>query len=581
MKIEPNSKMWIAIIIVVCVGSLFNYWTTLIIYEHFYVEQTGQQLEEKGKRIAEQYHGGEINQDLKDMVQSLNEISNEEIIIADDPEVLGECIPVEHEDTSPFSEQQIEDLYNGKTAIITGEHTTCKKDIIAVAVPLIDETDNNKFIGAIFVYMPLATVKEAVSEVKLMLIVYILVFLILGIIAGKVITSKVTKPLKQMESVAQKMLKGDFNAKVDVITDDIIGRLGKTFNHLSYSLDETIKLLSKEKKQLSQILDGIRDGVITIDINGELILCNCSTINLLNKIGLSKEQFLALEEIQGYIKKSIEEKEIFIKEIEYKESIFVLNLAPLIEDNRLWATVLVIHDVTEERQREKEAREFLAIVSHELRTPLSYMKGYTEALIDGVAEDSKTKDRYLNTIYKETERMERLVNDLLDLAQLEKETYKIGTDKLLLNKVVQQIVERYKGIYDRKGVLLSYNNKDNTELWINGDEDRIIQILVNLLDNALRYTHENGSVSVKTFTIEDKVVLEITDTGEGIENRYLDKIGTKFFRVDKARSRKNGGIGLGLAIVEQIVERLDGRLKVESEVGKGTTFTIYLPSHKG
>lgn len=581
MKLGISSKLWIVIIIVVIVGSLFNYWTTLVIYEHFYVEQTEEQLEEKGKKIAEWYHGGKIDEDFKEKVKLINDLSNEEIVIADNLEKLGECLPVDRKDEEgPLTSEDLIALYNGDTVTIIGEHTSCEKDIIAVAVPLIDP-NNGQFIGAIFIYMPLATITEAVSEIKFMLLIYILIFLLLGIIGGSIITRRITRPMVQMEAVAHKMVDGDFEAKVDIVSDDEIGRLGKTFNHLSDSLKETIELLSKEKNQLSQILDGIRDGVITIDRNGELILCNCSTINLLDKIGLTKEEFLQLDEIKGYINSVFDNKEIVIVEFEYQDSIFILYFAPLLDDSNTlepWGIVFVIHDVTEERQREKEAREFLAIVSHELRTPLSFMKGFTEALIDGVAQSKETQDRYLNTIYKETERMERLVNDLLDLAQLEKGTYKMELEHISLNDIAQQIVERYRSIYDQKYVKLEYYNLDENKLFIYGDEDRIIQILVNLLENALRYTNPGGKVLVKTYSSNTEVVLEVSDTGEGIEKKYLNMLGKKFFRVDKARSRKNGGIGLGLAIVKQIVERLNGRMEIESTVEVGTTFRIIFPN---
>jgi len=580
MRLRISSKLWIVIIVVVLVGSLFNYWTTLVIYEHFYVEQTERQLEEKGKKIAEWYHGGKIDEEFKEKVKLLNDLSNEEIIIADNPETLGECLPVDRkDDEGPLSNEDVDALYNGETVTIIGEHTSCDKDIIAVAVPLIDP-NNGQFIGAIFIYMPLATITEAVSEIKFMLLIYILVFLILGIIGGKIITKRITRPMVQMETIANKMVDGDFEAKVDIVSDDEIGRLGKTFNHLSDSLKETIELLSKEKNQLSQILDGIRDGVLTIDSNGELILCNCSTINLLGKIGLTKEEFLQLDEIKAYINSVFAKKEIIVVEFEYQEHIFILYFAPLLDDTNTWepwGIVFVIHDVTEERQREKEAREFLAIVSHELRTPLSYMKGFTEAIIDGVAQSKETQDRYLNTIYKETERMERLVNDLLDLAQLEKGTYKMELENISLNDIVQQIVERYRSIYEQKGVKLDYLNIDDNKLWIYADEDRIIQILVNLLENALRYTNSNGKVIVKTYLVNEEIVLEVRDTGEGIEKKYLERLGEKFFRVDRARSRKNGGVGLGLAIIKQIIERLHGRMEIDSTVGVGTTFKIFFP----
>ncbi len=385
-----------------------------------------------------------------------------------------------------------------------------------------------------------------------------------------------TRPLRQMESVAKKMMDGGFDAKVSVYSEDEIGKLGQTLNHLSESLNKMLQLLSKEKNQLSQILDGISDSVLAVYNSEKQVLCNGPAMKLFRKLGLKSQDFTQLPEINQYIEMVRRKKEVVIDEIELKNRKFVLYLGPLIDNTELWGIILVIHDVTAERKRESEAREFLAIVSHELRTPLSYVKGYTEALIDGVADSKEMKERYLKTIHNETQRMERLVSDLLDLTQLERSTYPINLEKIRLDDIVEQVVKRYRPTYESKGVTLQ--NQFQKNLWMYGEEDRIIQILVNLLDNALRHTPEKGLVLVQAYYLNEDIVLEVSDTGEGIDEEHIAKIGQKFFRVDKARNRKNGGTGLGLAIVKQIVERLHGRMEVESTIGEGTTFRIYFPS---
>lgn len=557
------------------VSSLFNYWTAVTVYQHIYVDQIEQQLEEKGRTMAALYKGGPITDDFKKKIELIDNLSMEDIKLADNLTVLGECLPIDHKD--PYLLLLREKLFKGESITIIGEHAQCEKDIIAVATPLMNPY-NNQLVGAIFVYMQLETVYDAVSEIESLLIIYALLFGLLAIIIGKLITNRLTRNLRQMEYVANKMMDGNFDVKLDINSDDEIGRLSKTVNHLSDSLKETIGLLSKEKKQLSQILDGIRDGVITVDKNGELIKCNCSSQNLLNKLGLTKEEFLELPIIQTHFLKVSKQKEIINDEIEIGDYVLSLYFAPLIEEDEFWGIVLVIHEMTLERKRERDIREFLAMVSHELRTPLSYTKGYTEALIDGIAESKEVEEHYLNTIYNESKRMERLVNDLLDLAQLEKTTYTMRKDEIRLDQIIQRTTLRYTDVYQKKGVSLEYQNVGNKEMWMIGDEDRLTQILVNLLDNALRHTPEGGSVIIKTYLEKDQIVLQVTDTGEGIEKQHLERIGEKFYRIDKARSRKHGGTGLGLAIVKQIIDKLDGKLKIESEVGVGTTFTISFPA---
>lgn len=573
-----STKIWVTIIIIILLSSVFYYWTALFLYNNLYVQQEGEHLEILGKSIADIYQGGEISREIKAAMEEINKVSVQQVLIADDPSVLGQCLPIHKESNSPFTNEQLEQLHSGEIVTLIKEDAKCERDLIIKAIPFIDHNDNDKFVGAVFTYIPLATVSEAVSDFKFLLIIYVLVFILIGTIVGKIITLRITKNLRQMETVAIKMVDGDFDTKVEISSSkDEVSQLGQTLNHLSDSLKETIGMLSKEKNQLSQILDGISDSVITVYLNEDFVLCNGPAIGLLRKIGFKKEDFFKQPIIDELISKVTKDRKVIINEINIEELNYLLYLAPLIEENNLWGIIIVIHDVTDERKRENEVREFLAVVSHELRTPLSYVKGYTEALMDGVAESKEKQDHYLKTIHNETGRMERLVNDLLDLAQLEKGIYPMNKEEILLENVINEVIERYQTAYESKGVNLSYINKSEQPLRIIGDEDRLIQVMVNLLDNALRHTPKEGSVFVETFIYDDKIILQIKDTGEGIEESQLSKLGERFYRVDKARSRKSGGTGLGLAIVKQIIERLKGRFEINSKKGAGTTIRIYFP----
>lgn len=575
MRVNISSKLWITLIIILIVGSAFYYLLTIYLYEDLYVEHQKQHLLELGTKVAVMYTGGNITDDYRTMVVELNRITNEEVVLAESTEDLSSCLPIEGGGSDQELSLKLEGLYQGEIVSFSGAHAECDQDIIAIAVPLMN--DDNRFVGTIFAYTPLATISEAISTVNSLLILYILVFLLLGIIVGKFVTSKLTKPLREMESVAKKMMDGDFTAKVKVTSTDEVGNLGHTLNHLSISLAKMIDLFSKEKSQLGQILDGISDSVLTIDNRENFVLCNHPSTYLLKKLGISKEEFIKNQDIQKLIKNVTDNQQILIDELAIQGHYFILFLAPLIEEKSLWGIVIVIHDITAERIREKETREFLAMVSHELRTPLSFVQGYTEALLDDVAESKELHDKYLQTIHNETQRMGRLVNDLLDLEQLANGTYPINKDRLLLDKIVEQVVSRYQSEYAKKGVNLRRWIHSEEPFWLLGDEDKIIQILINLLDNALRHTPSGGDVTVETSIVNNELILSITDTGEGIDQSLLDKIGQKFFRACEARSRKHGGVGLGLAIVKQIVEKHDGRIEVESELNRGTTFTLYFP----
>ncbi|GHI00803.1 two-component sensor histidine kinase [Neobacillus kokaensis] len=224
---------------------------------------------------------------------------------------------------------------------------------------------------------------------------------------------------------------------------------------------------------------------------------------------------------------------------------------------------------------DQKRREFLQNVSHELRTPLSYMKGYTEAILDGVAGDREAARRYVSIIHNETERMQRLVHDLLDLAQLEDDSYPMKDEPLPFAQLISEVAERFELSARQKEIQLVQNLDD--EIIVNGDSDRLEQVVSNLLDNAIRYTPEGKPIRI-TLTKEGTfAVLMIQDSGPGISKKDLPKVVERFYRVDRARSRKEGGTGLGLAIVFQIIKKHNGELNIESEEGSSTTVIVKLP----
>lgn len=218
-------------------------------------------------------------------------------------------------------------------------------------------------------------------------------------------------------------------------------------------------------------------------------------------------------------------------------------------------------------------KEFLANVSHELRTPLSYIKGYSEAILDGVAKGPQ-QEKVTQLIHKEAGRMQRLVHDLLDLAQLEGEHFPLKKQPIVFSQLIEDVLDTYEIKFIEKEIHISTNL--NPEVIVMIDEDRMQQVLHNVLDNAIRYTNQKGNIVITLEQIDDYCELKIKDTGIGIDIEHLENLGERFYRVDKARSRQHGGTGLGLAIVKQIVHIHGGQWKIESEKDKGTTVIIKL-----
>ncbi|HBM81334.1 MAG TPA: PAS domain-containing sensor histidine kinase, partial [Clostridiaceae bacterium] len=263
-----------------------------------------------------------------------------------------------------------------------------------------------------------------------------------------------------------------------------------------------------------------------------------------------------------------------------KDMILRVKAAPITDmenGNRKIGIVAIMLDITELKQLEQMKTEFVANVSHELKTPLTSIKGFAETLKSGAINDNKTRDKFLDIINVEADRLTRLINDILTLSELEgrKKRWMVF-EKIDMNDVMDEIEDMMGSLAKLKKIDIKFiRDKDGS--YVSGNYDRIKQMLINLTDNAIKYTPEGGSVTVKTYKKDDKVYVEVSDTGIGIAKERLPRLFERFYRVDKGRSRALGGTGLGLAIVKHIVSTMNGNIKVESELGKGTTFTASFP----
>src|SRR5690625_2742519 len=250
--------------------------------------------------------------------------------------------------------------------------------------------------------------------------------------------------------------------------------------------------------------------------------------------------------------------------------------APIFNEiNLLKGTVLAVYDITEFKLVETMRKNFVANVSHELKTPITSIRGFAETLIDGATEDKKTRNYFLSIIFEESKRIQYLIEDLLILSKLEKEAYRLHVDEIDINTLLQDILPVLKMSSDKKHIDLDINIEIDTMFY--ADEEKMKQVLINLLSNAISYSLENGLVSLKVTENLSYICFEVKDYGIGMDKQFLPRIFERFYRIDKDRSRETGGTGLGLAIVKHIVEIHNGHIQVDSELGKGTTFNVYIP----
>lgn len=402
--------------------------------------------------------------------------------------------------------------------------------------------------------------------------------LFISIILSLRISFILTKPIKELQLVTSSVAKGDLDRRVHIISGDEIGQLAETFNYMADQLKATINDALGKQNRVEAILKSMESGVIAVDKNYNVLLINPYALKIFNikrdVIGENVLYVLKDEVLVNIIKERSEdyvEKEIYFP----KERIIRIRTTDIINGSEIIGIVAVIQDITDIRKLENMRSQFVANVSHELKTPLTSIKGFAETLKD--VDDAATREKFLDIINEEAERLTRLINDILILSDLEN----IKEDRfeaINVKTYIENITALMKKSADDKNIKLEF--KIDKTIYVNGNKDKFKQMLLNLVDNAVKYTDNGGNVWISAREDENSCIIEIADNGIGIDKKHLGRLFERFYRVDKARSRASGGTGLGLAIVKHIVISMEGSINVESEVPKGSKFIVKLPLYK-
>ncbi|MFD9626288.1 cell wall metabolism sensor histidine kinase WalK [Peribacillus muralis] len=441
---------------------------------------------------------------------------------------------------------------------------------------------NGEVIGAVYVIAEMENVFEQMDEINSIFMTGTAIALVITAILGILLARTITRPMSDMRKQALVMAKGNFSRKVRVYGDDEIGQLAVTFNNLTKKLQESQSSTEGERRKLSSVLTNMTDGVISTDRRGRVNLINEPAAQLLN---ISREtvmnqpiiEVLGLEEEYKF-DDLLEERESVILDYSKKNQPFILRANFSViqkETGFVNGLISVLHDITEQEKIESERREFVANVSHELRTPLTTMRSYLEALAEGAWKDEEIAPSFLSVTQNETERMIRLVNDLLQLSKMDSKDYRLKTGWVNFNKFYDHIIDRFE--MTKNDDITFKRDLPKEAYFVDIDEDKITQVLYNVISNSLKYSPEGGQVTFKAMASDGFIVVSIKDQGVGIPKNVIDKIFDRFYRVDKARARNLGGTGLGLAIAKEMVVAHGGKIWAESVDGKGTTVFFTLP----
>lgn len=526
------------------------------------------------------YEGKE--RDLQEKVFSLSRSENLRLTVIDSKgKVLAESVYSVGEMDNHFDRVEVQEALKGNHFSVIRYSNTAKKDMLYTAVPIYSR---QQIVGVVRVSMPMAEVFAMVSDIKGKLIGSVGAALLLSTIIAFYFAGRFTKPIRDLTTFAEEVAKGNFTKPVKVQTSDELNYLAESLSNMAGKLSENILEISVEKNKIKAILASLVDGVIAVDLEGRIILMNQAAERMFKRkekhaLGKYILRLIRNTQVENLVDQVLKEGQPMVEELRLSPHggpILKIQGTPITtQDKSLTGVVLVLRDVTKIRLLEQMRTEFVANVSHELKTPLTSIKGFVETLLDGAMEDPKTSRRFLGIINEESNRLSRLIEDILSLARIEAPTYEFELESTDLLAVVNKQRDLLSPLALEKQIHLSIDVPETLPKVLI-DSDSLEQVIVNLLENAIKYTPPGGSITLDATLEGAQLLVRVKDTGIGIPKDAIPRLFERFYRVDKARSRDVGGTGLGLSIVKHILEKHGQSVWVESELGEGSIFTFTL-----
>lgn len=481
--------------------------------------------------------------------------------------------------SDPINSKNIDITDNIITAMTgrIGNAVNKHKSYMDYAVPIsVDE--QCKYI--IYVRDTKDEMQSITKNVIIIVLQAVLIAIIIAIIIGYLLSRTITNPIIRLTKKAEKLAEGNFDSMEESEADDEIGKLTNTFRSMAYALNETIDEVNSEKTKIETLLENMTDGILAFNLDGKIIhinpeakkLTNCSDDAEFNSLFKELDADITMGDMLYIKHEKPVEKQIYVNDKYIK-----LTFAPFSIEDKIGGVLVVLHDITKHEKLELSRREFVADVSHELRTPLATVKSYAETLIEGNVDDEELKNKFLSVIVKETDRMTRIVKDLLTLSKLDEGVNSVKNLEVINMKTfLSGIVEKMYINAQKKNQTVTYSiDEDIPNITV--ESDKLEQVIINILSNAIKYTPEGGNIKVISGALYSEIFIKIIDDGIGIPKENLSRIFERFYRVDKARSRETGGTGLGLAIAKQIMDNMGGAININSEYGKGTEVIISIP----
>lgn len=579
-------KLWVTILLLVC---FVLFIITILILEflgNYHSQQAEASLRQEANTIAS------IVDDHEDVTTSMKIISEilgpeTHALISKEPRQVtftlhdganGEAIQ-----KRIIEDNELSNVFNSKDPILKEmilpsiKEENQMESFIVLASPLNVE---NELHGAVFIYQSLDVIHQTTKETTNIVFLSAFIGFILTTFFAFFLSTRITSPLRKMREAAFELSKGNFDTKLPVLQNDEIGQLATAFNQMGRQLKHHLEVINQEKEQLSSILTSMTDAVITFNRDHTILLSNPQADKLLQKwffrMGANTGQPIPVE-MDHMLDHVLHLESEINEELEMEGSYYAISITPLYSGDSIRGAVAVLRDMTEQHRLDRLRSDFIANVSHELRTPIAMLQGYSEAIVDDMVSSEEERKEMTKIIYEESQRMGRLVTDLLDLARMESGRMRLYKENVHIHSVIKRITQKFTQAARESGVILRYESSVSENLEVEIDEDRIEQVLTNLIDNAIRHTPNEGKVTIRVEKEKAFVKISVEDTGTGIPFEDLPYVFERFYKADKSRRRGKGGTGLGLAIAKNMVEAHDGNISVNSTEKIGTTFVFKLP----
>lgn len=563
------------------------------IIQNTYTDMTEDHLIENAQLVSEVITLGGLDEDRKTLDEWTSHF-NDEItlrytIIGKDGTVIADSESDIETMDNHIDRPEIDAVLVRNQDVGTSTRLSDTKDtsMMYVAIPV---KADGEIIGAVRTSITTESIDNAISAIWTTLSAILFIILLVSVISAALLSYNITKPINRVINVTKRLQNKDYSARINADYSGEIGNLNTSVNALAASLQAHVNEIEESEKQLNSILSNLVSGVVLIDDKGFVDLTNHATERFLSKhtskitgreysyvFGPLGIDHLIETVIEDNVKRH-DEAHIYFPE----ERILDVHIAPYYSQG--WqqrGAIIVMHDITNIRRLEKMRSEFVANVSHELKTPITSVKGFAETLLSGDVSDKETSDQFLRIIYDESERLNRLITDLLELSKIEKQAMPLQITDVNVNEIINNSTQTISKFARDKNITLHLPDDSAEPVHVEADKDRLGQIVLNLVANAVNYTSDNGEIFINVEEHTSKIVIWVRDTGMGIPEESLDRLFERFYRVDQARSRHSGGTGLGLAIVKHLVESHDGKIFVKSVEGVGSTFTVELPKTQG